>query len=68
MLMATPLSVAGGALTIGVPTPLFQTRIGGGVTNETEYDVGPDGRFLVNVPVEDGAVTPITIFLNWTAK
>jgi len=68
MLMATPLSVADGALTIGVPKPLFQTRIGGGVTNETEYDVAPDGRFLVNVPVEDGAVTPITIFLNWTAQ
>ena len=30
-----------------------------------QYDVAPDGRFLVNVTTQEGA-SPITIILNWT--
>ena len=50
----------------GVPKPLFDlhtdlTNFGAG------YDVGKDGRFLIPVPVEQSATTPITVVVNWQA-
>ena len=27
-----------------------------------------DGRFLINMPLEDSAATPLTLILNWNAK
>jgi hypothetical protein len=48
---------------------LFQTRIWGGGTNATQghqYDVSKDGRFLLNSVVEDAAMAPIILLLNWT--
>lgn len=33
-----------------------------------QFDVAPDGqRFLVNVPLEEATVTPITVVMNWIA-
>jgi hypothetical protein len=29
-----------------------------------EYDVGPDGRFLINIEL-DSAAAPITLLMNW---
>ena len=52
----------------GVPMVLFQTADLGGGTNVTsgrQYDVAPDGRFLIDVTVEEGSTTPITLLLNW---
>ena len=46
---------------------LFPTRIvGGGVDAQLgwQYDVAPDGRFLVNTELESAAV-PITLIQNW---
>jgi len=33
-----------------------------------QYDVAPDGRFLMNVPTEDATAAPITVITNWTEK
>ena len=52
------------------PRPLFSTRLRllNGITR-TQYDVMPDGRFLMNVgfPSEEHPV-PITLVQNWTRK
>ena len=64
-LMAVLITVKGTALEPGVPMPLFQTRIWGGFANPTghQYDVAPNGRFLINVETDD--VSPITLIQNW---
>ena len=67
-LMAAAITMKGAALEPGTPVALFQTRIWGGGTNATQgqqYDVAPDGRFLINVAIEDVATAPITLLLNW---
>ena len=54
---------------------LFQTRFatGAGITigsllSETACAVARDGRFLMNVTVEDATAAPITVVLNWDAE
>jgi eukaryotic-like serine/threonine-protein kinase len=67
-LMAVPITIDGGAIQPGTPVALFQTRIWGGGSNATlghQYDVAPDGRFLLNSAVDDVAVAPITLLLNF---
>jgi Tol biopolymer transport system component len=67
-LMAVPFAVNGAMPELGAPTPLFQTRIWGGGTTPNQgqqYDVAPDGRFLINVTTEDAPTSPITLLLNW---
>ena len=49
---------------------LFPTRIfGGGVdaAQGRQYDVAPDGRFLINT-VLDSAAPPITLIQNWNPE
>jgi hypothetical protein len=49
------------------PVALFQTRIlGGGSPGDfrPQYDVAPDGRFLINAIVDQTA-PPISLLLNW---
>ena len=70
-LMAVPIGAGDKALQIGAPAPLFKARMLLGpitaVGFNQQYDVTQDGRrFLLNVPVEDTPVSPITIVLNWT--
>jgi hypothetical protein len=46
---------------------LFPTRIYGGgldVQQGRQYDVAPDGRFIINTEL-DSATTPITLLQNW---
>jgi Tol biopolymer transport system component len=67
-LMAVPVTPKGSTLEVGTPTPLFTTRIltgGIGTINRPQYAVSRDGRFLINETVEDSAVSPITLILNW---
>jgi Tol biopolymer transport system component len=68
-MMASPVTVAGGALEPGAPTMLFPTRIGGGGVDlqiGRQYDVAPDGRFLINTEVDAaGTAAPITLIQNW---
>jgi Tol biopolymer transport system component len=67
-LMAVTISAKGSAFEAGTPTALFQTRrVGGGsnvVGRGPQYDVTPDGRFLINTEAGSGAA-PITLLLNW---
>jgi Tol biopolymer transport system component len=67
-LMAVPISVTTPTFEAGAPTTLFQTRrVGGGenvVGRGHQYDVAPDGRFLINVEAGSGT-PPITLLLNW---
>ena len=68
-LMAAPIASSGTALQPGLPTALFQPRIAfGGTPNalyRQQYDVAPDGRFLINVSVEEATAAPITVITNW---
>jgi hypothetical protein len=66
-MMAAPISVNGSVLESGAPVALFATRIvDGGEERQqaTQYDVAPDGRFLINRDLGDAAA-PITLLLNW---
>jgi serine/threonine protein kinase/Tol biopolymer transport system component len=74
-LMAVPIRVAPNVhnLDLGVPVPLFQTHLaeGGNVSSsgfiaQAQYDVGSDGRFLMNVRTNT-VTSPITIVQNWPA-
>jgi hypothetical protein len=69
-LMAVPIAVTskGQTLDVGVPVPLFRTRIVGVDLPRAQYAVAPDGqRFLINVIAEEPTASPITIVSNWTA-
>jgi Tol biopolymer transport system component len=66
-LMAVPITTRGTTLEAGTPVVLFHTRIsGGGVDRQQgrQYDVTPDGRFLINTVIDE-ASTPITLIQNW---
>jgi Tol biopolymer transport system component len=67
-LMAVAIAANGSTLEPGTPIALFQTRIFGGgasVNTRQQYDVAPDGRFLINVTLDDTHASPITLLLNW---
>jgi hypothetical protein len=71
-LMAAPvkLSPDGQSLQTGTPMALFPVRIAGGPLppggDKQQYAVSSDGqRFLVNLAVDEGAASPITLILNW---
>lgn len=66
-MMAAPITVTGATLAPAAPMMLFPTRIyGGGVDAQLgrQYDVAPDGRFLINTAL-DSATAPITLLQNW---
>jgi Tol biopolymer transport system component len=64
----------GQTLNPGSPVALFATRLASGanvppaVGSRAQYDVAPDGRFLMNVAVEGAAAPPITVALNWQSE
>jgi Tol biopolymer transport system component len=67
-LMAAPISEAGKP---GAPVALFQTRIylgGTGQPQRGQYNVAPNGRFLINTDVGDEGGLPITIVQNWKPR
>ncbi len=69
-MMAAPIAVVGNGLEPGAPVVLFPTRIvGGGADTGTgrQYDVAPDGRFLVNTELP-GDAAPITLIQHWTPE
>jgi eukaryotic-like serine/threonine-protein kinase len=65
-LMAVAVSAQGATFDVGTVVPLFAVRP---PAARSFYQVSPDGkRFLVNMaPVVEGAPTPITVVVNWTA-
>ncbi len=69
-MMAAPITVSGAGFTAGTPVKRFQTRIVGGGENvgrAREYDVAPDGRFLIDT-VSESAAAPITLIQNWNPE
>ena len=75
-LMAVPIAMSTNRLDLraGAPVPLFATRLatGGniftaGYAAKAQYAVMSDGRFLMNVSVDEAAPSPITVVLNWEA-
>jgi serine/threonine-protein kinase len=66
-LMEVPFTTQGATFQPGTPVPLFQTRValGGSFPANGQYDVAPDGRFLVNASLEDAGNTSITLLQNW---
>ena len=66
-LMAAPIRALGSTLESGTPVALFQPQLGtNGLAGNIrpQYDVAPDGRFLMNVMTEE-IISPITLILNW---
>jgi Tol biopolymer transport system component/DNA-binding winged helix-turn-helix (wHTH) protein len=67
-LMAAPVTASDASFSAGAPEILFQPRrFGAGATvagRSAQYDVAPDGRFLVNTEA-DSTAPPITLLLNW---
>lgn len=69
-MMAAPITVTGTTLKPGAPVVLFTTHIYGGGADDQQgrqYDVAPDGRFLINT-VLDGPDAPITLLQNWNPE
>jgi Tol biopolymer transport system component len=70
-LMAVPIRVQGASLDRGTPVALFQPPLSGTAFSglagniRPQYDVAPDGRFLMNVMTEE-TTSPITVILNWS--
>jgi Tol biopolymer transport system component len=66
-MMAAPIASTGPTFEPGAPVVLFPTRIYGGgedVQQGRQYDVAPDGRFLINTVLDDAAA-PITLIQHW---
>jgi serine/threonine protein kinase/Tol biopolymer transport system component len=67
-LMAAAVTPAAKTFAFEPPVVLFHAAIvGGGNPGDfrPQYDVAPDGRFLINTIV-DQTVPPITVLVNWT--
>ena len=68
--MAAPVTVTRNIFVPGAPVVLFPTHIVGGgqdVQQNRQYDVAPDGRFLINT-VLGSAAAPITLLMNWNPE
>jgi hypothetical protein len=69
-MMAAPIAVVEDALVPGAPVVLFPTRIvGRGVDIGVgrQYNVAPDGRFLINTELPRDAA-PITLIQHWNPE
>jgi Tol biopolymer transport system component len=70
-LMAVTVAAKNNVPELGTPTALFQTKILYGGTSPVgtnwQFDVAPDGRFLINVNTTAGSTSPITVIQNWPA-
>ena len=65
-MMAVSVTLEGAVPSLGPPVAVFPTRI---VRHAgRSFDVGPDGRFLINTRPDDVATTPITLIQNWRAE
>ena len=49
------------------PRVLFQTRIIAPTYISTQYDVSPDGKFVINSLVSDNS-SPLTMLVNWPSE
>ena len=66
-MMAVPITITGAVPNPGAPVELFRKRIYGGgmdIQDGRQYDVAPDGRFLINTLL-DSAAAPVTLIQHW---
>jgi hypothetical protein len=62
MALAVEVKGDGKSFTASLPKPLFE------VAEQGQFDVSKDGRFLIQVPVQqDSAKVPLTVVTNWQA-
>ncbi len=69
-MMAAPITASETTFAAGTPVKLFQTHISGGGENigqGRQYDLAPDGRFLIDT-VSESAAAPITLIQNWNPE
>jgi Tol biopolymer transport system component len=65
-LMAVSIKPSGTSLDISAPVSLFRPRFVE-ATRRGNYNVAPDGRFLISLAIEEQSVAPITVILNWAS-
>ena len=66
-MMAVAVESGAASIRLGIPKPLFQTRLELDSV-QRQYDVSADGkRFLLAQPLEESASVPITVIVNWPA-
>jgi hypothetical protein len=64
-MMSVSVDSGPASLKLGAPKPLFQTRLEFDSLGKP-YDVSADGkRFLLAQPLEESALVPITVIVNW---
>jgi Tol biopolymer transport system component len=66
-MMSVPVNT-GTTFTAGRPVVLFQTPLTvnrRSPTRDRQYDVAPDGHFLISVPATNAAYIPYTVMVNW---
>jgi len=61
--MAVSFRSSPAGLDVSRPEALFQTQLNTSTAYGPEYDVSPDGRFLMNVT--STISNPITVIVNW---
>ena len=64
-LMAVPITHAGADLKIGTPARLFQSLA---LQGRRSYDVAPDGRFVLNLPVDQRPIQSLAVAVNWRSQ
>ncbi|MFT5484367.1 MAG: Tol biopolymer transport system component [Halieaceae bacterium] len=70
-LLAASFMANGDTVGVSAPELVFSSGIYGGGTDSglgRQYDVAPDGRFLINAVVGEGATNPITLIQNWNPE
>ena len=73
--MASSVATAEGGQVLqpGAPVALFTPRLANAIQISAPYAIRPqyaiarDGRFLMNIAIDDGSAPPINIVLNWDA-
>jgi Tol biopolymer transport system component len=66
-MMSVPVST-GPVFTTGRPVVLFQTPLTvnrSSPTRDRQFDVAPDGRFLMSEPAASAAYVPFTVLVGW---
>jgi hypothetical protein len=69
--MAVPVDLSGSSFTWGTARPLFPASYTNflGLTGPRNYDVAPDGRFLmIKEGSNDRAPEPIIVVQNWAEE
>jgi Tol biopolymer transport system component len=64
-LMKVAVTTNGTAITFGTPAPIFKASLFPLFHVGDEYDVAPDGRFLVGIATPDTRVPAAMVVLNW---